>query len=100
MAEGYMIALASQLGRDRAHEVLYEAVRRSREKDQPLVATLRSSLDAEAWSALEPVLPTPSDYLGSTTQICQAAVTEWRRGAQPDSTRTDPVVITEEEGNE
>jgi 3-carboxy-cis,cis-muconate cycloisomerase len=78
MAEAYMIALSKELGRDKAHEVLYLAVRESRENGHPLLAALRDTVSARTWADLEPTLPTADDYLGSTAEICAAAVENWR----------------------
>ena len=83
MAEAYMITLAAELGRDRAHELLYRAVRESRETDQPLRATLRSSVTPEIWTSLAPRLPAPTEYLGTTDEICAAALTQWRAAGSP-----------------
>jgi 3-carboxy-cis,cis-muconate cycloisomerase len=80
MAEAYMITLAAHLGRDRAHELLYQAVRDSREGGEPLLTTLRSALSADVWDSIAPHLPEPADYLGSTSAICATAVGNWRAG--------------------
>jgi 3-carboxy-cis,cis-muconate cycloisomerase len=77
MAEAYMIALSANVGRDQAHEVLYRAVRRSREADEPLRTALEASLDADVWAALERRLPSPSEYLGAASAICSAALADW-----------------------
>jgi adenylosuccinate lyase len=72
-----MIALSAHVGRDQAHELLYRAVRRSREADEPLRTALRASLDPEVWTALESRLPTPSQYVGVTSAVCAAALSDW-----------------------
>jgi 3-carboxy-cis,cis-muconate cycloisomerase len=78
MAEAYMISLAAHVGRERAHEVLYRAVRVSRTENRPLLATLRDSLPAEAWISISADLPRPESYLGSVRSICAAAAGDWQ----------------------
>lgn len=78
MAEAYMIALAAELGRERAHDVMYRAVRESREQDQPLLQTLQVVLPTDVWDAVRDRLPTPDTYLGSTGDIVDTAVADWR----------------------
>jgi 3-carboxy-cis,cis-muconate cycloisomerase len=78
MAEAYMIELAAELGRDRAHELLYSAVRESRETGQPLPAALAANLPPQIWAAVEPRLPGAEQYLGSAGRICVRAVAAWR----------------------
>src|SRR5262249_4452811 len=76
--EAYMIALASELGRDGAHDLLYRAVRESRERDEPLLATMRDSIAPEIWQGVAAHLPEPADYVGSTAAICERAVAAGR----------------------
>lgn len=77
MAEAYMIALATQVGRDQAHELLYQAVRRSRETDEPLPDALRNSVSDEVWTTIAATLPEPGQYVGQVAAVCAAAVQEW-----------------------
>lgn len=77
MAEAYMFILAAHLGRDRAHELLYQAVRDSRGGDQPLRVALCNAVTPQMWATIEPHLPEPTDYLGSTATICAQAVRDW-----------------------
>ena len=77
MAEAYMIALATVLGRDHAHEAVYQGVRESRENDVPLLAALESALTADIWDAVRDSLPLPEQYLGETSKICASAVAAW-----------------------
>ena len=77
MAEAYMIALAAELGREKAHELLYRAVRDSRDTGEPLLATLRSSVSEETWGRLAPTLPQPADYVGSAEMICASVLNQW-----------------------
>ncbi len=77
MAEAYMIALAPVFGRDGAHELVYNAVRLSRDSGLPLTAALRSILTPDVWEKTEPALPEPAQYLGSARRVCAAAVAAW-----------------------
>lgn len=79
MAEAYMITLASKVGRDRAHEIVYQAVRESRTTGRPLLSTLQDSVTPQIWAEIGPMMPTAEEYLGSVPQVCVAAVAEWRR---------------------
>jgi 3-carboxy-cis,cis-muconate cycloisomerase len=85
MAEAYMIALAAQLGREHAHEALYQAVRDSRDGGIDLLAALEKNLSPEVWQAVQPTLPRPEQYLGETSEICAAALSAWR------SARSEPL---------
>lgn len=77
MAEAYMIAMAAQVGRDRAHELLYQAVRRSRDSGQSLHDALRGSVSGDVWAAVSPLLPSPAQYVGQAVPVCTAALEEW-----------------------
>jgi 3-carboxy-cis,cis-muconate cycloisomerase len=90
MAEAYMIALAAALGRDRAHDVMYRAVRESREQNQPLLVTLQHVLPAEVWEGVRDRLPTPETYLGSAGEIVDTAVADWRAASAPIPAATSP----------
>jgi 3-carboxy-cis,cis-muconate cycloisomerase len=85
MAEAYMIALAARLGRDRAHDTMYGAVRTSRERGTSLRDAVRSVVDDAAWAAVEAHLPGPEEYLGSTRRICADAVRAWCSGTERDT---------------
>jgi 3-carboxy-cis,cis-muconate cycloisomerase len=93
MAEAYMITLASKVGRDRAHEIVYQAVRESRTTGRPLLSTLQDSVTPEIWAEVGPIMPTAEDYLGSVPQVCAAAVAEWRGGPSESS---DPDAMASE----
>ncbi|GIF63865.1 adenylosuccinate lyase [Asanoa ishikariensis] len=81
MAEAYMITLADHLGRDVAHESVYEAVLLSRADDLPLSEALRRSVSPELWDRIATVLPEPDTYLGNATDLCAAALRTWRTRA-------------------
>lgn len=67
MAEAYMMRLAPSLGRERAHDLVYEAARRVREDG----------------GSLEDVLPGPAllpeDHLGDVDGVCDAALSHWEK---------------------
>jgi 3-carboxy-cis,cis-muconate cycloisomerase len=81
MAEAYMIALADHLGRDVAHESVYEAVLLSRADDLPLPEALRRTVAPELWDRIAAVLPEPDTYLGNAAELCTAALTTWHNRA-------------------
>jgi len=62
MAEAYMMRLADQLGRERAHDVVYEAVGHCRATGEPLFTALRAVLPTEVAATIEE-LP-PESYVG------------------------------------
>ncbi|MBK1783940.1 class-II fumarase/aspartase family protein [Prauserella cavernicola] len=72
MAEAYMMRLAPSLGRERAHDVVYEAVRRCRVSGEPLADILRESLPADCAEI------TPDTYVGDPQRTVEAAVSAWR----------------------
>lgn len=94
MAEAYMIAMAAHVGRDRAHELLYLAVRRSRELDESLRQALQASVSPEVWATLADALPTPDQYLGLTSTVCTAALAEWAAVRNGDPALADPALTT------
>lgn len=79
MSEAYMMRLAPQLGRERAHDVVYRAVRRCRDEGEPLLAAVRAELgeDGAATGALLEALP-PESYVGRPHDTVTAALALWR----------------------
>lgn len=77
MAEAHMIALAPQLGRELAHDLVYQAVRAARADALPFERALDRQLRE---SGVEHTVPTfdPASYLGEATVLCDAAVEDWR----------------------
>ncbi len=74
MAEAYMMALAPIVGRQHAHDLIYQAVRQARRAG----LSLWDELQAEA--ALDGVLDAelrPDDYLGQALETCDEAVRRW-----------------------
>ncbi|HMJ34259.1 MAG TPA: lyase family protein [Baekduia sp.] len=75
MAEAYMIALAPALGRQRAHDVVYEAAQDVRLRGLTLEQAVRERCGASA--DIGP-LPRASDYVGCAEAICDTALATWR----------------------
>lgn len=76
LAEAYMMTLAPTLGRERAHDLVYDAFRLARERDVPLHDAIGDQL---ADAGLLPDRPLePEDYLGETERICESALARWR----------------------
>lgn len=75
LAEGYMFQLAPELGREAAHDLVYEAALVSKARRIELAEALREVAD-------DPGRITdmgPSDYLGQAAEEARAAVADWRR---------------------
>jgi 3-carboxy-cis,cis-muconate cycloisomerase len=87
MAEAYMMRLADALGRERAHDLVYAAVREARDSDEPLEAVLTRNATAAEREAIVPIAP--EAYVGAPDLACDAALREWglrrdqRRGTPP-----------------
>jgi 3-carboxy-cis,cis-muconate cycloisomerase len=76
MAEAYMMALAPALGRQRAHDVVYDACRRVREEDGlGLDAAVRAAGGPDAAIG---DLPVPGGYVGCAGSVCDAALRAWQ----------------------
>lgn len=94
MAEAAMMALAPAVGRSRAHHLVYEAARYSRQERAPFAEALRAQLARERDVDpidLERVLD-PSAYLGEAVTVAESAVGDWkrRRTHDPAGQRKDP----------
>jgi 3-carboxy-cis,cis-muconate cycloisomerase len=76
MAEAYMMRLAEDLGRERAHDLVYAAVREARENGEPLEAVLQRA--AGNASAAFIAIP-PDAYLGAPDLVCDVALGDWNR---------------------
>ena len=76
MAEAYMMRLAPMLGRERAHDVVYEAVQRCRATGAPLAETLAPPLPDELRTVIGTEL-TPDSYLGQPRATVAAALAAW-----------------------
>lgn len=82
LAEAYMILLADHLGRDVAHETVYDAVLRSRTEDIALPVALQRSIQPELWDKVSVLLPSPDGYLGGAADLCASALKNWRSRAE------------------
>ena len=79
MAEAQMIQLAETLGREDAHDLVYEAATRARLDGRVLADALREVATEKGQAELLPEpLVTADDYLGEATAICTTAVTAWQ----------------------
>lgn len=77
MAESAMIKLAPHLGREVAHDVVYELARQSRQGHEAFSTVLRR------WLTTQPDLPAinviaDEHAVGQAVQCCETAVSEWR----------------------
>lgn len=75
VAEAYMMHLAGALGRERAHDLVYAAVREAREHGEPLEVVLKRLVDGRE---LIPIAP--DAYLGAPDLTCDAALRAWTDG--------------------
>jgi 3-carboxy-cis,cis-muconate cycloisomerase len=82
MAEAYMMRLASELGRERAHDLVYAAVRKARELDESLESVLaRTASAVDGAASLLPIAP--QDYTGNPDLVCDAALLAWNDTRDP-----------------
>ncbi|GAA4490385.1 adenylosuccinate lyase [Actinoallomurus oryzae] len=79
MAEAYMMRLAPALGRERAHDLVYEAAGRARAERRTLAETLRELATPGDAAVLGELSITPDSYLGDVEAICTAALAAWRK---------------------
>lgn len=80
MAEAYMMRLAPSLGHKQAHDVVYEAAIKARQKDQRLEETLEEFVPGEVWAELKEEMPlAPENYVGRPDVVCDAALETWQR---------------------
>lgn len=79
MAEAYMMRLADTLGRERAHDLVYEAARVARAEGRALDTTLREVASPGELAGLNgSVLIPPQAYVGDPRRTCAAALKAWR----------------------
>jgi len=74
MAEAYMMALAPDVGRENAHDLIYEAVVQARREGRTLPEQLRS-VDHDRFARLTELAP--DGYLGDTGLVCESALRDW-----------------------
>jgi 3-carboxy-cis,cis-muconate cycloisomerase len=88
MAEAYMMWLAPELGRERAHDLVYEAAQEAR-RDGVSLETALERRD-NGLGALREALPIPPEhYVGQPDRACDAALAAWR-GAGAAATELEP----------
>jgi len=75
MSEAAMMKLAPMLGRERAHDLVYDAAVRGRTTRESLTVSLRSTLPAELLDEVGPI--EPSEYTGEAEEICAVASRAW-----------------------
>ncbi|MFT3942310.1 MAG: adenylosuccinate lyase family protein [Ancrocorticia sp.] len=80
MAEAQMIQLADALGREDAHDLLYDASTRARESGLILADALRQVAEEQGKSDLLPEkLVSAADYVGEAGYIVDATVAQWKK---------------------
>lgn len=84
MSEAAMMRLASSLGRERAHDLVYEAARRTRADGITFGDALDTALAVEG-IAHGAVSVRPGDYLGETRAVCRSAIAHWQHGTKGES---------------
>lgn len=79
MAEAQMIQLADHLGREHAHDLVYEAATRARKTNRVLADVLPEVANEQGKTDLLPErLVQPEDYPGEAVHIVSSAVDAWR----------------------
>jgi 3-carboxy-cis,cis-muconate cycloisomerase len=79
MAEAYMIALAPVLGREVAHDLVYEAAHEARRLDVPLELAVLERARARGVSGVLDGRPIPPEaYVGEPDRACESALARWR----------------------
>lgn len=84
VAEAYMIGLAPSLGREQAHDLVYEAARRCRAEGIPLRTALERTVPADRLDDLRSIDHT--SYVGNARSIVEAAVAAWSAVAKEPAT--------------
>lgn len=77
MAEAYMIRFAPALGRERAHDLVYEMVRAARASGRSLAEEVTRRADEAGELGGQLPIP-PEAYLGDAARICTTALARWR----------------------
>jgi 3-carboxy-cis,cis-muconate cycloisomerase len=92
LSEAMMMRLAPILGRDRAHDLVYEAAVQSRKRGISLLETTRELVPADGQSVL--VEFSAGSYLGDASEIAEAAIARWKgeRVIDSQSTRTHEIL--------
>ncbi|MGP9724214.1 class-II fumarase/aspartase family protein [Corynebacterium sp. AOP40-9SA-29] len=83
MAEAHMILLAEHLGREDAHELVYEASQRARQNNETLTeALLTEAQEAGHDSSVLAAINGTEGYLGESVDISATAVTHWNEAVR------------------
>lgn len=83
MAEAQMIQLADAMGREHAHDLVYEASTRARETDRVLADVLPEVAREQGRADLLPErLVGPADYVGEAPRIVREATARWAAQAR------------------
>lgn len=101
LAEAYMVRLATVIGRDKAHELVYQASRQSREQNRPLAEVLAGTVGGESLRALAGPIR-PEEYIGVTAAVCDEALAAWSdcRTAVLGQSPERPVAVPHEENDD
>ncbi len=75
MAEALMMSLAREVGRNRAHDLVYEAAALARERAIPIQEALAEVVGPDL--SVAPIAP--SEYLGGSELTCRASIEAWER---------------------
>ncbi|MFG1703311.1 lyase family protein [Nonomuraea sp. M3C6] len=78
MAEAYMMRLAPALGREKAHDLVYQAAHEAREHGRALADALRDLAGPDDLAGLGALPIPPESYIGDAEAICAAALDAWR----------------------
>jgi 3-carboxy-cis,cis-muconate cycloisomerase len=76
MAEAYMIKLANTMGREAAHNLVYEATRKAKRENLSLNDAIRD-LDANAPYEVKPWPLMVENYIGTSVETCRIALRNW-----------------------
>jgi 3-carboxy-cis,cis-muconate cycloisomerase len=79
MAEAYMIRMAAVLGRERAHDLVYDAARKARDQHVSLESALSEVVRQAGIEDIVDMRPiAPEEYLGDVALTCATALQRWQ----------------------
>jgi 3-carboxy-cis,cis-muconate cycloisomerase len=81
LAEAFMIGLAEPMGREAAHDLVYEAAMEVRRSGVPLGDVLREMVSGEHSENLEVLVENtrPDTYVGESRELCDRGLGVWRQ---------------------
>lgn len=91
LAESLMIELAQTLGQARAHDLVYSAAQRARQRDVGLTEAV-AAVAAEQTLSIPELSLRAENYLGEAERICSSALDTWR--SLPPPSPTPPAIHT------